>query len=134
MPLDQVMVGLGDHWFIDVGDDLYFEHLPLFENLVYDRTRRRKHLGILYWHLKRLLPWVLDSEYQKKQEVLPWADFVKTAKHKFSFWGNKYRGRFKRAFEGRSHRMVDVLSRLPILKKVQSKRIFINVQDLRSIP
>jgi hypothetical protein len=52
-PLDQVFVGLGDHWFLDLADDLYFDQDEAYEILRFTGLKRtRLHLGLLYWHLK----------------------------------------------------------------------------------
>ncbi len=133
VPVHHIFCGIGDHWFVDVGDDLYFEHLPRYENLVFDRKRSRKHLGLCYWHLKTLLPEFVQAYPDFEEELMAWEEFVALSKRRFSFWGYKCKGRYRRALEGRNHLLAAILSRLPILRKVRRNRIYINVMGLRGL-
>jgi len=138
VPLGQVFVGMGDHWFLDVGEDLYFEHLPLYENLVFDDRRQRRHLGLLYWHIKRLLPGYVgrrrDVKYTKAEEVIRWYDFKNQSGKRFSLWRHRARGSYRRAFEGRPYWLVRILLCFPNLRGFREKRLFKNVCGLRYLP
>jgi len=141
VPLDQVFVGVGDHWFFDLGEDVYFEHLPLYEDLVFDKARRRKHLGLLYWHVKRLLPGyrpqvpaaASKAPTAREIEGVEWEAFKKAAKRRFFFWGHPVSDSKRRVFEGRAHWLVRLLLLLPNLKKMRSRLIYINVRQLRML-
>lgn len=53
VPSIEPVVGLGDHAFFNVSATTYFHRDPRFEKF-HAPGRRRKFVGVLYWHLKYL--------------------------------------------------------------------------------